>query len=52
MNESKEQAKTDSKRLIKVEIPRELHQAIIRIQVSDDIDYQEAAVKAALLIDP
>jgi hypothetical protein len=36
---------------VKAEIPRTLQQAIIRIQASEDLDWLEAAAKAAVLID-
>ncbi|HZY93287.1 MAG TPA: hypothetical protein VFE98_00275 [Candidatus Bathyarchaeia archaeon] len=36
---------------IKVQIPRKLHQAIIRIQAQDNLDFTGACSKAALTID-
>ncbi|MDG7038326.1 MAG: hypothetical protein JRN37_04085 [Nitrososphaerota archaeon] len=36
----------------KVEIPRSLHQAIIRIQAGEDADWGQACDRVALLVDP
>lgn len=36
----------------KVEIPWELHQAIIRIQAEEDLPFTKACLKAAMLVDP
>ena len=36
----------------KIEIPRELYQAIIRIQADENLDFEDACLKAALLVDP
>jgi len=36
---------------VKVQIPRELHMALLRIQVEGDLDWEEACLKAATLLD-
>ena len=51
MNRSRDQTKADSKRPVKVEIPRGLHQSIIKIQAEEDLDFEDACLKAALLLD-
>ena len=38
--------------VMRVEIPKELHQAIIRIQADETLDFVDACRKAALLVDP
>lgn len=37
---------------VKTSIPRNLYQAIIRIQADEDLDFEEACLKAAMLVDP
>ncbi len=37
---------------IKVQVPWKLHQAIIRIQAQDDVNFTDACLKAAVIIDP
>ncbi len=36
---------------IKIEIPRALHQALIRIQADEDLDFESACLKAATCLD-
>jgi hypothetical protein len=43
--------KRNRKQSVKTSIPRQLYQAIIRIQADEDSDWTEAAEKAALLVD-
>jgi rubrerythrin len=38
--------------LMRLEIPKELNQAIIRIQAAEDLDFIEACRRAATLVDP
>jgi len=38
--------------VVKVEIPRDLYHAIVKIQAHENLDFSEAALKAASLIDP
>lgn len=44
--------RNDDEPLLKVEIPRSLYQAIIRIQAAEDLDFREACLSAAHLVDP
>jgi hypothetical protein len=36
---------------VRAEIPRQLYQAVIRIQADEDLDWIDAAMKAAFLVD-
>jgi hypothetical protein len=45
-------AQSSRRKGVRVEIPRELCHAIVKIQAEKDLDFYEAALKAASLIDP
>ena len=41
-----------NRQTVRVELPRALYQAIIRLQGNEDLDFEPACLKAALLLDP
>jgi len=41
----------DGKRTVKTEIPWELHMALIKVQASEELDYEQACERASQLID-
>jgi hypothetical protein len=45
-------AQSSRQKGVRAEIPRELYHAIVKIQAEKDLDFYEAALKAASLIDP
>ena len=51
MKPSTEHSSTDRKGSVKTYVPRQLHRAVIRIQVDEDLDWEDAAARAAVLID-
>ena len=51
MKASSEYSSADRKGSVKTYVPRQLHRAIIRIQPDEDLDWEGAAAKAAVLID-
>ena len=45
-------AQSSRRKGVRAEIPRELYHVIVKIQAEKDLDFYEAALKAASLIDP
>lgn len=44
-------AKNKNLKKVKAEIPRQLHMALIKIQAEEDLDYDDACIRASILLD-